>query len=189
VVGVGSLVAGTGILVLSFASPSTPFLVTVVGYALSGAGFGMLVPALTHVAMRDVATGMSGVASGVLNAARQLGTSIGLAVLGTIGVRGAMANWHAATAYLGQPVRSLARQQAQDVGGARIATVTRALGPSYRHLATASFVHGYHLAVLTGACCMFAAVLAALGLRGASEPANLTTTTNLETACESNSTT
>ncbi|HEY7008650.1 MAG TPA: MFS transporter [Jatrophihabitantaceae bacterium] len=189
VVGAGSLLAGAGMLALSFASPGAPFLVTAVGYALSGAGFGVLVPTLTHVAMRDVASGMSGVASGVLNAARQLGTALGLAVLGTIGVRAAIAHWHAATVHLAQPVRGIARRHAQDVGGARIAAVTKALGPSYRHAATASFVHGYHLAVASGACCLFiAAVVAAVGFGRTPEAATVGMTTSQEMACQANST-
>jgi EmrB/QacA subfamily drug resistance transporter len=186
VAGLGCVVVGAGILVLSFAGPGMPFLVTALGYVLSGGGFGLSVPALTHVAMRDIPSGMSGVASGVLNAARQLGTSLGLAVLGTIGVRAAMTSWHAATSQFAQPVRAVARRHAQDVGGARIAAVTKALGPSYRHAATASFVHGYHLAVATGACCLFvAAAVAVVGFRRTSEPE---TVSEKELACQSSST-
>ena len=166
VVGTGSIAAAAGILLLALADPSTPFALTAAGYALAGAGFGTLVPALTHAAMRDVPVSESGVASGVLNAARQLGTSVGLAGLGAIGVHAAIAQWQARTSHLSGPARALARGQAANVGGARVSSVARTLGAAYRQPATASFVHGYHLAVGAGAACLAAAaVVAAVGLR------------------------
>jgi MFS family permease len=50
----GCLAGAAGLVALSLASPVTPFAVTAAGYLLAGAGFGLLVPALTHLAMRDV---------------------------------------------------------------------------------------------------------------------------------------
>jgi MFS transporter, DHA2 family, methylenomycin A resistance protein len=163
----GCLAAAAGLLALSLASPSTPFLLTVIGYVLAGAGFGTLVPAITHVAMRDVPAGASGAASGVLNASRQIGTSVGLAVLGSIGVSAAVADWTAQTGHFPAAVRAAARGQAQQVAGARIAAVTRTLGAAYRQPAVQSFGHGYHLAIGTGAACLLlAALIAVTGFRG-----------------------
>ena len=54
-----------------------PFLVT-------GAGFGLLIVPLSLVALVRVAEADSGAASGLLNTGRQVGGSIGLAVLGTV---------------------------------------------------------------------------------------------------------
>jgi hypothetical protein len=52
------------------------------------------------------------------------------------------------------------------VGGARVAAVTRTLGAAYRQPAAASFEHGYHLAVGTGAgCLLVAALIAVAGFR------------------------
>ena len=66
-------------------------------------GVVLLVPGVADVAMRDVppgvsgaASGVSGAASGVVNVSRQVGTSVGLAVLGSIGVNAAIASWHTA---------------------------------------------------------------------------------------------
>lgn len=147
-------------------TPSTPFVLAAVGYILFGAGFGTFVPGTTHVAMRDVPPGVSGAASGVLNASRQIGTSVGLAVVGAIGVHTAVSDWNARTGRFPASIRARAAGQAQNVGGARIRTVTRSLGSGYRHPATESFVHGYHLAVAIGAACLLAAaVVATVGLR------------------------
>jgi DHA2 family methylenomycin A resistance protein-like MFS transporter len=162
----GCLTGAAGLIALSLASPATPFAMTAVGYLLSGAGSGMLVPAITHLAMRDVPPGASGTASGVLNASRQIGTSVGLAVLGTIGVSATVADWSRRTSHFPAAVRAAARGQAQNVGGARVAAVTRTLGAAYRQPAAASFEHGYHLAVGTGAgCLLVAALIAVAGFR------------------------
>jgi DHA2 family methylenomycin A resistance protein-like MFS transporter len=166
VIGAGCLAAAAGFFALSLAGPATPFVVTAVGYAVAGAGFGTLAPAITHVAMRDVPAGASGTASGVLNASRQIGTSVGLAVLGTIGVAAAVSAWTARVGRFPVSVRARAGAAAQDVGAARIDAVTRSLGAAYRHPAAESFVHGYHLAVGVGAACLLvAALIAAVGLR------------------------
>ena len=167
VVGTGCAVAAVGIALLACAGPSSPFVLTAVGFVLSGGGFGALVPALTHVAMRDVPKGVSGAASAVLNASRQIGTSVGLAVLGTLAVSAASSKWYATADRLPGPARAAARDQARNVGGARIAAVAKVLGGKYRTPAAQSFAHGYHLAVGTGAAGLIgAAAVAFLGLRG-----------------------
>jgi predicted MFS family arabinose efflux permease len=166
VVGLGCVFGAAGIAALAAAGPSSPFALTAAGYLMSGAGFGALVPALTHFAMRDVPAGVSGAASAVLNAARQIGTSVGLAVLGTVGASAAVADWYARMDRFPAAIRSMARHQTQQVAGARITDVVHALGPAYRHPAAQAFTHGYHVAVGCGACCLVAAAaIAILGLR------------------------
>jgi MFS transporter, DHA2 family, methylenomycin A resistance protein len=160
----GCLAAAAGLLALSLARPATPFALTAVGFVVSGAGFGALVPAITHVAMRDVPAGASGAASGLLNSSRQAGTSVGLAVLGSIGTSAATAAWAAQASRFPPPARAAARGQAQNVAGGRIAAVSRALGPAYRTPAAGAFVHGYHLAVGAGALCLLLAALATAAL-------------------------
>lgn len=116
--------------------------------------------------MRDVPAGVSGAASGVVNASRQLGTSVGLAVIGSFGVTAAVSDWRAATARLPASARHAAALQAQNVAGARISAAIRALGPAYRDVAIRAFVHGYHVAVGGGAiCALAAAATAILGFR------------------------
>jgi EmrB/QacA subfamily drug resistance transporter len=174
VVGAGCVVAATGIFALSMADTTSPFALTAVGYLLAGAGFGVLVPGVTHVAMRDVPAGVSGAASGVVNASRQVGTSVGLAVLGSLGATAATSNWDTAIHRFPAPIRAAAADQAQNVAGAHIGAVTQALGPGYRHAAGQSFVHGYHLAVgISAAFLIVAAAAALIGFRrpaGASGP-------------------
>jgi MFS transporter, DHA2 family, methylenomycin A resistance protein len=136
-----------------------------------GAGFGTMIPGTTNVAMRDLPPGVSGAASGVWHASRQIGTSVGLAVLGAIGVHAAVSDWNARTGRFPASIRARAPGQAQNVGGARIDAVTKTLGSAYRHPAAQAFVHGYHLAVGVGAVCLLAAaVVAVSGFRRPSSP-------------------
>ena len=166
VICLGCLTAAAGLLALSLARPSTSFVLAAAGFVLSGIGFGALTPGVAHLAMRDVTPGSSGVASGVLNAARQLGTSVGLAILATLGVRTAVSAWNTRITGFPPSIRDAAQHQAQNVGGARIAAVTRTLGGTYRHPATQSFLAGYHLALGAGVVCLvIAALVAAVGFR------------------------
>ena len=89
----GCVVGAVGVAVLALLSDTTSFAVAFVGYVLVGIGWGTLVPGVVNVAMRDVPPGVSGGASGLVNAARQVGTSVGLAVLGAIGVHAATSAW------------------------------------------------------------------------------------------------
>ena len=157
-----------GVAVLTLLSDSTSFSLAFVGYVLVGIGWGTLVPGVVNVAMRDVPPGVSGGASGLVNAARQVGTSVGLAVLGTIQVP-------CGRDRLDQPhVRDFteAVAQSQSVAGGQIDPVSHVLGTQYRPDAVAAFVSGYHLALLVAAgSTLLAAVVAAVGLRsGARAP-------------------
>ncbi len=157
----GCLVGALGVAVLALLSESTSFSLAFVGYVLVGIGWGTLVPGVVNVAMRDVPPGVSGGASGLVNAARQVGTSVGLAVLGTIGVHAATTAWVSRTSGVpGAPAQS------QLVAGGQIDPVSHALGPQYRPDAVAAFVSGYHLALLVAAgSTLVAAAVAAVGLR------------------------
>jgi DHA2 family methylenomycin A resistance protein-like MFS transporter len=171
VVTCGCLVGACGTLGLSLVMPSTPFALAGVGYALLGAGYGTLVPGITNVAMRDVPAGVSGCASGILNSARQVGTSVGLAVLGAIGVNAAVSDWTSRTAGFPASTRAAAAGQAQHVAGAQIGAVTKALGAAYRAPAVESFAHGYRLAMIVAAGAVFAAAACTLfGLGRAPAP-------------------
>ena len=90
ITGGGCLVTAAGILTFAtLTPPASPFALAVTGYVLFGAGTGLWILGVATVAMRDVPPGLSGTASGVFNASRQVGTSIGLAILGAIGTHAA----------------------------------------------------------------------------------------------------
>src|SRR6202034_1686355 len=125
----GCLVTAAGVSAFSTLTPSSPFVIAVIGYVVFGTGTGMWIPGVANVAMRDVPPGLSGTASGVFNASRQVGTSIGLAILGVIGADAATSAWTRQAARLPGAARRAAIGQARNVASARISSVTRALGP------------------------------------------------------------
>jgi EmrB/QacA subfamily drug resistance transporter len=84
VVVVGALLAGLGVLDLGLLGVDSTFLQAVPGYVLVGVGYGAAVPAISAVAMGAIEVQRAGVASGVLNTARQVGSAVGLAALGSI---------------------------------------------------------------------------------------------------------
>jgi MFS family permease len=96
----GCLVTAAGVFTFSTLTPSSPFVIAVIGYVGFGTGTGMWIPGVANVAMRDVPPGLSGTASGVFNASRQVGTSAGLAILGAVEAGAATSAWGSHVAHL-----------------------------------------------------------------------------------------
>jgi EmrB/QacA subfamily drug resistance transporter len=85
IIGAGMLLIAAGALacgLLLDAGSSWPSLM--LGYAIIGAGVGLVMPTLASSAMGSVAPQRGGMAAGAITTARQLGFAIGIAVLGTV---------------------------------------------------------------------------------------------------------
>jgi EmrB/QacA subfamily drug resistance transporter len=82
----GALLGGLGVLDFALLDADSPFVAAVPGYFLVGVGYGTAVPAISAVAMGAIEVERAGVASGVLNTARQVGSAVGLAALGSIAI-------------------------------------------------------------------------------------------------------
>jgi DHA2 family methylenomycin A resistance protein-like MFS transporter len=78
----GGAIAAAGSLVLLTTGADTPYGLMVVGLVLFGAGAGTAIPALTSAVVSTVPAAQVGVASAALNASRQMGGVLGVAVLG-----------------------------------------------------------------------------------------------------------
>jgi MFS transporter, DHA2 family, methylenomycin A resistance protein len=72
-----------GLLGLVPAKEGTPYLHIAAQLLLVGAGLGLTVPAMTSALLGTVEKSQSGIASGVLNAARQAGSVVGVSLFGT----------------------------------------------------------------------------------------------------------
>jgi EmrB/QacA subfamily drug resistance transporter len=84
-IGGGMLLIGAGSALCALllgAQSSWPALLA--GYAVIGAGIGLVMPALAESAMGSVPAHRGGMAGGAVTTARQLGFAIGIAVLGTV---------------------------------------------------------------------------------------------------------
>jgi DHA2 family methylenomycin A resistance protein-like MFS transporter len=83
-IAIGALVAAAGCLGLIWVGPQTPYGAMVVQFMAIGGGLGLLVPPLTATLLGSVDKARSGLASGVLNAMRQTGSVLGVALFGSL---------------------------------------------------------------------------------------------------------
>jgi EmrB/QacA subfamily drug resistance transporter len=79
----GALLA-TGTALLMLLQPDTAYLFLAVAYLLIGLGFGAVNPPITNTAVSGMPLSQAGVASAVAGTARQLGSVLGVAVLGSV---------------------------------------------------------------------------------------------------------
>lgn len=80
----GFAVCGIGLLALGFITATAPYLTFFSILLITGLGMGLAVPPLTSALLGTVSQEHSGVASGVLNASRQVGGVIGVALFGAL---------------------------------------------------------------------------------------------------------
>ncbi|MCA7929516.1 MFS transporter [Burkholderia cepacia] len=80
----GALVAALGYGSLHFIDASTPLAVLLVPFLLIPSGVGFAVPAMTTAVLASVAPERAGIASAVLNTARQAGGAMGVAAFGAL---------------------------------------------------------------------------------------------------------
>ncbi|MQS16896.1 MFS transporter [Streptomyces kaniharaensis] len=90
VVGARRLLVGSGLLlalgagVLALAGGSTGYLPYAAGYLALGLGFGLINPPITNTAVAGLPPQQAGVASALASGSRQLGNTLGVAVLATV---------------------------------------------------------------------------------------------------------
>jgi DHA2 family methylenomycin A resistance protein-like MFS transporter len=80
----GLLIGGAGLLGVAAAGPHTMYLLLVLPMAATGFGMALTMPAATAAVMEAAPPDRGGIASGVINAARQAGTVLGVALLGSL---------------------------------------------------------------------------------------------------------
>jgi DHA2 family methylenomycin A resistance protein-like MFS transporter len=85
---VGAGIAVAGSLILLAVDGDSPYAVLMAGLALNGIGGGFAIPAVTSAVMGSAPTALAGIASATLNAGRQVGGVLGVAVLGGIAAGG-----------------------------------------------------------------------------------------------------
>jgi len=91
IIATGAVLAGAGCIALLVVERGTNYLLICTQLLAIGAGLGLLVPPLTSTLLGSVDKARSGVAAGVLNATRQTGSVIGVALFGSlIGRTGAL---------------------------------------------------------------------------------------------------
>jgi EmrB/QacA subfamily drug resistance transporter len=171
---VGMLLAAAGLAGLSQIEVDSSYNAIWPFYILMGGGIALTMPTTAATAMNAVDRAKSGIASGVVNASRQVGAALGLAILGAVGSTLAVNAWTDRTAALPAPLRAQAQRLDELVIGGQGRVIGRIAGPRAERAALESFVQGVHGAMWVAAGLMLAAALTAfVGLRGtpAAEPA------------------
>jgi MFS family permease len=79
----GAGIAASGVLLLSL-DVDTPLPLVVAAYVVFGIGFGMVNPPITNTAVSGMPVAQAGVAAGVASTSRQVGSALGVAVLGSL---------------------------------------------------------------------------------------------------------
>jgi EmrB/QacA subfamily drug resistance transporter len=82
--GGGLLLTTTGLALMTLVDGDSPWTTLIPGLALSGLGSGLVNPTAATLSLSAVEPVRAGVASGLVNLARQVGTAIGIAVLGAV---------------------------------------------------------------------------------------------------------
>jgi EmrB/QacA subfamily drug resistance transporter len=133
---------------------------------LLGMGMGLAMPAVNATAMATVEGNQSGIASGVINAGRQVGGALGIAVLGSVAGMLTRSEWQHQLTLL-PPSAKAAHLTSLVVGGQGRAIA--AVGGRHAELAgLESFVYGVRYALLISSfLALGAAVVAFAGLRSA----------------------
>jgi DHA2 family methylenomycin A resistance protein-like MFS transporter len=80
----GLLMGAAGLTGIVLAGAHTPYLLLVVPLMAAGSGMALTMPAATSAVMESAPADRGGIASGVINAARQTGGVLGVAVLGSL---------------------------------------------------------------------------------------------------------
>ena len=81
---VGSLAFTASAAILTQLSPTTPYGVLICAYVLFGVGFGLINPPITNTAVAGMPPSQAGVAAAVASTSRQVGATLGVAVLGAV---------------------------------------------------------------------------------------------------------
>ena len=84
----GSVALIASALILTQVTPRTSFTVLVAAYVLFGAGLGLINPPITNTAISGMPPSQAGVAAAVASTGRQVGVTLGVAVLGSLAAGG-----------------------------------------------------------------------------------------------------
>ena len=133
-VGGGLLLAG-GSALLTHATSTTSFATLQVGEILVGLGFGATIPPITYAAMAGMPRAQAGVASAMTGMFRSIGTTLGVAVTGSLIATSYFANFARVLANAAIPASDRALLNASGIGAANIAA--HAAAPSTRSITPA----------------------------------------------------
>ena len=163
----GMLMASVGLFALSRLGVNSSYNDIWPFQILMGAGMALTMPAVSSTGMAAVDHTRAGIASGVINASRQVGGAFGIAVLGSVGATLAANSWTDKVAVLPTALQAKADALTPLVQGGQGKLITSLTGrPAVGQAALDSFQHGVRGAFFVGACLLLvAAAVSFFGLR------------------------
>jgi EmrB/QacA subfamily drug resistance transporter len=176
----GMVLCALAIVGLSRLEPASPYADMWPWLVVFGTGAALTMPVLAATAMANSDAAKAGVASGILNTSRQVGTALGVAVLGSIGATVARTDWASWTRGLPASLQGQADalQPLVVLGrGSQVQTIaSHAVGPAggaaAAQQAVTAFTNGMGQAFVIGAgVALVAGALAVVGLALHREPA------------------
>jgi MFS family permease len=146
VVPTGLALMGVGVGLLSFLHPATPYLDVVGAVVIMGAGMGLVMAPASEVIMTSVPQDRAGLASAVNDTVREVGGSLGVAVIGSLVSAGFRA--HVTTTGLAPTAAHTARSSvaAADAVAAQAGSQGAALISSAHSAYTIGLSHGFKVA-------------------------------------------
>ena len=154
---VGYGFAGLALLLMATATAQTPYWIVGGWFALLGVGVGLAVPATSIAVMSLAPAELSGAASATMNALRQAGMTIGIALLGTLMSERAMNVF--ASAVVKKGVESGVEQGADSAEQLAREAITQQVFPNasaaLQDLFTRAMESGFHVAMLLAGLACF----------------------------------
>jgi EmrB/QacA subfamily drug resistance transporter len=170
--GVAMIAAAAGLAVMAHLTATSTWLVLLPGFILAGIGLGVTSTGLASAALAAVEPAHAGMAAGMVNTLRQVGTATGVAVLGALyASRVTTATLHALAGLPAPPgaAQRLASAVASGAGARVAAAVPPAARAAVTHAARAGTAGGLNDVLLAAA--VFAALGAVAGFAFGPDPA------------------
>jgi hypothetical protein len=162
----GMLVLTGGLLGLAHVHVASAYDVIWPFEVMLGLGMGLVLPAVSAAGMAAADPNQSGIASGVINASRQVGGALGIAVMGSIAAALARSDWDHHLSQLPPATRTTATRLTALVVGGQGKLIAAVAGHQTQAAALDSFVHGLHGALLASAALtLIGSAVALIGLR------------------------
>ena len=166
VVTAGMILTSSGVFILSFLNASSGYGHVLIGMFVMASGMGLTMTPMTELIMSSVPRDKAGVGSAMNDTTREVGTTLGVAVLGSILSSGYTSNLGPVVAALPAPARQTAEGSlagalgvAHEIGGTQGAAIIDA--------AKSAWADGLQLSMLIGAgIVLLAAAIAARYLPG-----------------------
>jgi EmrB/QacA subfamily drug resistance transporter len=166
----GMLLVGLGLSGLARLEASSPYSSIWPCFVACGVGTALAMPTLSAAAMGAIDAEKAGVASGVLNTARQVGGALGIAVLTAVAAGRINSHWDQFVTGLPAPQHDHAARLVDLADGGQVSAIGRLAGPAARHAAESAFMSGFHAAMWTAAAlCVLASLASLIGLHSVRE--------------------